>query len=153
MRALETLACRFSRGLGLDLFHPDEAAVRTRDHDRLIPRGIIAIRVAQATVEGAPALGATLGEVADAALGALDAERDGLRVLALGVTGAGQELAQHVLPGEIALFDLVELVFHVRREADLEDLRERALQHLPHGLALGRRLEATVLRGCVPAHA
>src|SRR5207247_6133032 len=91
MPALETLACRFSRGLGLDLFHPDEAAVRTRDHDRLIPRGIIAIRVAQATVEGAPALGATLGEVADATLGALDAERDGLRVLALGVAGARSE--------------------------------------------------------------
>src|SRR5437762_1834478 len=118
MRALETLACRFSRRLGLDLFHPDEAAVRTRDHDRLIPRGIIAIRVAQATVEGAPALGATLGEVADATLGALDAERDGLRVLALGVAGAGQEFA------EAARLD------DHGRAAFLADLVGRAIRHL-----------------------
>src|SRR4029077_21189411 len=37
------------------------------------------------------------------------------------------EVAQHLLPREIPFFHLVELVFHLRREPDLEHIGERAL--------------------------
>src|SRR5882672_7709608 len=248
MPALETLARRFSRRLGLDLFHPHESAAGTGDRDRLIPGRIIAVRIAQATVERPAALGAAFREIADAALRALDAERHRLRVFALGIGRARQELAeasrldhhrcaalfadlvggpigdlvlldrprvvallrrvartrdvrpeaaalhlerraalgallgiqsrqvvhlvddlvdvdrfertvercpelpQHGLLVEVTLLDLVELVFHVRGEPDLKDLRERPLQHLPDGLALRRRLETPVLRRRIPPH-
>src|SRR5437879_12762546 len=94
MPALETLARRFSRRLGLDLFHPQECAAGTGDRDRLIPSRIIAIRVPQATVERAPPLGAAFGEVADIALRALDAHGHRLRVLALGIRRARQKLTE-----------------------------------------------------------
>src|SRR2546428_2108552 len=238
MPALETLARRFSRRLGLDLFHPYEPAARTGDGDRFIPGRIIALRIPQATVERPAALGAALGEIAHAALGALDAERHRLGVLALGIARARQEFAeasrldhhgrpalfadlvgrpigdlvlldrprvvallrrvartrdvrpeaaalhlegsaafgtllgvesgqivhlvddlvdihgfqrtverspevpQHGLPVEFALFDLVQPGFHLRGAADLTNLRERPLQHLPHGLPLRAGLKA-----------
>ena len=63
------------------------------------------------------------------------------------------EFSEHGLPVEVAFFDLVELVFHVRREPNLEDLRERPLQHLPDGLALRGGLKAAVLGGRIPPRA
>src|ERR1044072_534070 len=57
------------------------------------------------------------------------------------------------VPREIALFDLVELGLHQRREPDLEHLGERALQYLPDDLALGRRMKEPVLGGRIPARA
>src|SRR6266508_3481061 len=197
--ALETLARRFSRRLGPDLFHPHEAAARTGDGNRFIPGRIIAVWIPQATVERPSLLRPPFREITEAALGALDAERDGLRVLALGIAHAGDvrpkaaalhfewratlgaflcvqsrqvvhlvddlvdvdrfertverepEIPQYGLPVEVPFFNLVQLIFHVRREPDLEDLRERSLQHLPHRLALRGRLKATVLRGRIPA--
>src|SRR6266446_5017807 len=249
MPALETLARRFSRRLGLDLFHAHEPAAGTRDGDRLIPGRIIAVRIAQATVERPAALGAAFREIAHTAFRTLDAERHRLRVFALGIRRARQklaeasrldhhrcaalladlvggpigdlvlldrprvvallrrvartrdvrpeaaalhlewraalgaflgiesreivhlvndlvdvhrfqrpiernpELAEDGMPIEVALFDLVQLVFHVRGEPDLEDLRERPLQDLPDGLALWGRLEAPVLGGRIPPRA
>src|SRR5436309_578162 len=61
------------------------------------------------------------------------------------------EVLEHPLPRQIALLHLVQLGLHLRREADLEHVREAPLQHLPHDLALGRGLEAPVLCGGVPA--
>src|SRR6266508_936334 len=92
--ALETLARRFSRRLGPDLFHPHEAAARTGDGNRFIPGRIIAVWIPQATVERPSLLRPPFREITEAALGALDAERDGLRVLALGISRAGQEFAE-----------------------------------------------------------
>ena len=63
------------------------------------------------------------------------------------------EISQHGLPVEVAFFDLVQLVFHVRGEPDLKDLRERPLQHLPDGLALRGWLKAPVLGGRIPPRA
>src|SRR6185436_5982335 len=88
------------------------------DHHRLIPRRKIAVWIAQATVEGAAALGTPLREVAHAALGTLDPHRHRLRVLALGVRRAGEEFAEP--PGRD----------HHRRAALLADLVRRALGHL-----------------------
>src|SRR5438105_7377496 len=42
------------------------------------------------------------------------------------------EVAQHLLPREIAFLHLVELIFHQRRESHLEHIVERALHYLPH---------------------
>src|SRR5512145_1191626 len=249
MPALQAFARRLSRGLGLDLFHPDEAAAGAWHDDRLVPGGIIAVRVAQATVERPSPFGSPFGEIAHAALGTLDADRDGLCVLALGVAGAREEfaiaaglddhrraafladlvpgpignfvlldgarvvallrgvaragdvgaeaaalhlerratlgalllleareivyfvddlvhihgfecdaerlpeIAQDILPGEVALFDLVELGLHLRRKAHLEYFRERALEDFPDRFALWRGMEAAVFRRRVPAHA
>src|SRR2546426_5436057 len=94
MPALEALARRFSRRLGLDLFHSHEPAAGTGDGDRLIPRRIIAVRIAQATVERSAALGAALREIPHAAFRTRDAERHRLRVFALGIRRARQKLAE-----------------------------------------------------------
>src|SRR5256886_11453728 len=90
--ALEALARR-SRGLGLLLFHPDEAAARAGDRDRAVPRRVVAVRIPQAPEEVASLAGAALGQLAHPTLRALDPERHGAGVLALGVPGAGEELA------------------------------------------------------------
>src|SRR5205823_13476145 len=65
----------------------------------------------------------------------------------------GIQNSQHRLPVEVALFDLVQLVFHVRREPDLEDFRKRSLQHSPDGLALRSGLKAAVLGSRIPPRA
>src|SRR2546429_1120439 len=62
------------------------------------------------------------------------------------------EVAQHLLPRQVAFLDLVELVFHLSREAHVEHVGERALHHLPHRLPQRRRREPAVLGGGVPAH-
>src|SRR4029077_13042666 len=89
---LEALA-RDPFGLGLLLLHPDEPTARAGDRDRAVPRGVIALRVAQAAKEVAPLPGAALRQVAHTALGALHAQRHGPGVLARGELGAGEELA------------------------------------------------------------
>src|SRR2546429_5193430 len=85
--ALQALASR-PLGLGLPLFHANEAARRTRDGDRLVPHRVVALRIPQAAKEVAALLGAPLGQIADAALGALHPERHGSGVLALGIARA-----------------------------------------------------------------
>src|SRR2546430_16682156 len=81
--ALEALARR-SRGLGLLLFHADEATARAGDRDRAVPRRVVAVRIAQAPEEVASLAGAPLGQVAHTALRTLHAERHGARVLEIG---------------------------------------------------------------------
>src|SRR5256886_1886197 len=90
--ALEALA-RDPFGLGLLLFHPDEPAARAGDRDRAVPRGVVALRVAQAPEEVPSLSGAALRQVTHTALRALHAQRHGPRVLARGELGASEELA------------------------------------------------------------
>src|SRR5207237_10747792 len=84
---------RRSRGLARLRCQREEAAARAGDRDGAVPRRVVAVRIAQAAEEVASLAGAALGQVAHTALGALHAERHGAGVLALGVAGAGEELA------------------------------------------------------------
>src|SRR5437867_3056491 len=158
MPALEALARRFSRRLGLDLFHSYEPAAGTGDGDRLIPGRIIAVRVAQATVERPAALGAAFREIADPAFRALDAERNGLRVFALGIGRARQKLTEasrldhHRCAalfadlvggtiGDLVLLDRPRVVALLRCVARARDVRsEAAALHLEGRAALGALL-------------
>src|SRR2546422_614018 len=90
--ALEALA-RDPFGLGLLLFHPDEPAARAGDRDRAGPRGVVALRVAQAPEEVPSLSGAALRQVTHTALRALHAQRHGPRVLARGELGASEDPA------------------------------------------------------------
>src|SRR2546425_82088 len=61
------------------------------------------------------------------------------------------EVAQHLLPAEVALLDLVELVLHLGREPDVEHRGERALHDAPHRLAERCGRETAILGRGVPA--
>src|SRR5881398_535654 len=115
--ALEALA-RDPFGLGLLLFHPDEPAARAGDRDRAVPRGVVALRVAQAPEEVPSLPRAALRQVAHAALRALHPQRHGSRVLARGEPGAGEELA------------VAPRLDHHRRAALLADLIGGLVRHL-----------------------
>src|SRR5206468_12032473 len=91
--ALQALALRPHR-LGLLLFHAHEAALGTGHHDRPVPHREVTVGVASAPEEVASFAGAAFGDVALAALGALDAERHGPRVGALGLARSRQELPE-----------------------------------------------------------
>src|SRR2546425_5845983 len=163
--AFETLACRFSRRLGLDLFHPHEPTAGTRDGDRFIPVRIIAVRVPQATVKRPATLGAAFGEIAHAALRALDAERHRLGVLALGIARAREEFAEasrldhhgrsallaYLVGGpigDLVLLDRPRVVALLRGEARTRAVRpEPAALHLEWSAAFG------TLLGFDPGHA
>src|SRR5256886_13070849 len=71
---------------------------------------------------------------------------DGIRDLT--VTGV-QTCALPI--SEVSLLHLVQLGLHLRREPDLEHVGEAPLHDAPHDLALGRGMEAAVLRRRVPA--
>src|SRR5262245_2396579 len=66
-------------------------AVRARNHARPVPGRERALRVARAAVEGLAAARPALRDLALAALGALDPERDGLGELAVRSPRAGDE--------------------------------------------------------------
>src|SRR2546422_11694618 len=56
----------------------------------------------------------------------------------------------HLLPREVAVLHLVELIFHLRRESHLEHIGERALHYLPHRFPERRGREAAILGRGVP---
>src|ERR1700694_4234077 len=57
------------------------------------------------------------------------------------------EIAQHLSPIHLAFLDLVEIGLHVRRELDVEDIRE-ALHHYPLDLLAELRREEPSLLEC-----
>src|SRR3990172_7069758 len=97
----------------LSLRHPFEkersVAPRARLGDGPLPENELAVRIARARVIDLPALRAPLDELLAAPLlGTPDPDRQRLRVLALGISLAGQELPvpafldHHLLPAELA---------------------------------------------------
>src|SRR5438552_8050969 len=92
--ALVVAADEAGAGLLGVFFHQERrAALRAGLRHRPVPEGEVALGVVRAGVERAAFLAALLREVA-AVLGALDAEREGLRVLAGRVRRAREELAE-----------------------------------------------------------
>src|SRR6185503_14484345 len=55
------------------------------------------------------------------------------------------EVLENLLPAEVTLFDLVELLFHLRREIHVEDVRELFDHHLLDALTKLRREEAALI--------